>query len=74
MVIGVIFDGFGCPEGSLYGFGGSWKQVGFWMYLGTFPGRPQAEATQKWRVKVSSMGPTQPTIWPDTRQLNSLNS
>ena len=37
MVLGVIFDGFGCPEGSLCGFGGSWKQVGILMYFGISP-------------------------------------
>ena len=57
MVLGVIFYGFGCPEGSLCGFGGSWKQVGILMYLGSPPGRPQAEGRLDWKVKDDSVGP-----------------
>ena len=74
LTFGSHFGRFGYSGGSFRGVGGSWKQVGFLMYLGTFPGRRQAEAIQKWVVKSRSMGPTQLTIWPDTRQLKQLNS
>ena len=56
-VLGVILDGFGCPECSLCGFGGSWKQVRILMYFGISPGRPQAEGTLDWKVKGPSWGP-----------------
>ena len=59
--MGVIWDGFGCPEASLCGFGGSWKQVGILMYLGTSPGRPKAEGIQKWVVKNLIPGPRRQT-------------
>ena len=38
--MGVILDGFGCPEGSLCGVGGSWKLVGILMYFGISPWDP----------------------------------
>ena len=44
MVLGVIFDGFGCPEGSLCGFGGSWSPGGFLMYFGISPWGPRIQS------------------------------
>ena len=56
-VLGFILDGFECPEGSLGGFGGSWKQVGILMYFGISPWVPRILRIWKWRVKGLSVGP-----------------
>ncbi len=45
-----FWDVLGAYGGSFRDFGGSWKQVVIWMYLGTTPGRPQGEGTWFWVV------------------------
>ena len=57
MVLGVIFDGFGCPEGSLCGFGGSWSPGGFLRYFRTCPWGPRILRTWERVVKGPSAGP-----------------
>ena len=57
MVLGVIFDGFGCPEGSLCGFGGSWSPGGFLSYFRTCPWGPRILGTWMRVVKGLSVGP-----------------
>ena len=61
--MGVILDGIGCPEGSLCGLGGSWKQVGFLMYFGISPGRPQGPEDPEGMVRGGELyDPWAPTV------------
>ena len=55
--LGIILDGFGCPEDSLCGFEGSWKQVGILMYLGISPWDPRILRRWEWKVKRMIRGP-----------------
>ena len=50
-VLGHILVSYGALGVTFSGFGGSWKQVGIFMYFGIPPWSPKAKETEKVRVK-----------------------